>query len=50
VIQVKVVDCIPMSTVLHKARARHVNYFILDVEVSNMRGLVLMYCEERWSG
>jgi hypothetical protein len=28
-----VVDCIPMSTVLHKARARHVNYFILDVEV-----------------
>jgi hypothetical protein len=30
---VKVVDCIPLSTVLHKARARHVNYFILDVEV-----------------
>lgn len=31
---VKPIDCIPMSAVLHKARARHVNYFILDVEVS----------------
>lgn len=32
---VKDVECVPMSTVLHKARARHVNYFILDVEVCN---------------
>ena len=30
---VKEVACVPMSTVLHKARVRHVNYFILDVEV-----------------
>lgn len=30
---VKPLDCIPLSAVLHKAHARHVNYFILDVEV-----------------
>lgn len=36
---VKMVDCIPMSTVLHKARARHVNYFVLDVEVRLRRNL-----------
>ena len=34
--QVQAVDCIPLSTVLHKARARHVNYFILDVEVNRV--------------
>lgn len=33
--QVQVLDCIPMSAVLSKAKARHVNYFILDVEVQN---------------
>ena len=31
--KVQEVDCIPMHTVLHKANARHVNIFILDVEV-----------------
>lgn len=30
---VKTIDCIPMSLVLHKAHVRHVNYFVLDVEV-----------------
>lgn len=30
---VMLIDCIPLSVILHKARARHVNYFILDVEV-----------------
>ena len=29
----KKVDCVPLSVILRKARARHVNYFILDVEV-----------------
>jgi hypothetical protein len=33
---VKEIDCIPMSAVLHKARVRHVNYFILDVEVCRL--------------
>lgn len=37
--QVQELDCIPMSAVLSKARARHVNYFILDVEV-----LYLLIC------
>ena len=31
---VKPVECIPLSHVLHKAHVKHVNYFILDVEVS----------------
>ena len=31
---VKPVECIPISHVLHKAHVKHVNYFILDVEVS----------------
>jgi hypothetical protein len=26
------IDCVPLSTILHKARAKHVNFFILDVE------------------
>jgi len=30
--QVKPVECIPLSHVLHKAHVTHVNYFILDVE------------------
>ena len=30
---VQEVDCIPLSTVLSKAKVRHVNFFILDVEV-----------------
>ena len=31
---VKPVDCVPMSHVLHKAHVKHINYFLLDVEVS----------------
>ena len=31
--KVQEVACIPMHIVLHKANARHVNFFILDVEV-----------------
>lgn len=30
--EVKPVECIPLSQVLHKAHTNHVNYFILDVE------------------
>ena len=30
--EVKQVECIPLSHVLHKAHINHVNYFILDVE------------------
>jgi len=26
------VDCMPLSHILHRAKAKHVNYFILDVE------------------
>jgi hypothetical protein len=33
---VKPVECIPMAHVLHKARTKHINYFILDVEVSTL--------------
>lgn len=32
---VLIVDCMPMAHILHKAKVNHVNYFILDVEVSN---------------
>jgi hypothetical protein len=32
----KEVNCVPLSTILHKARVRHINYFILDVEVSSL--------------
>ena len=31
--RVKEVDCIPLWTVFHSARASHINFFILDVEV-----------------
>lgn len=31
--QVQLVDCIPLSHVFAKAKVRHVNFFILDVEV-----------------
>ena len=31
---VKPVECIPLSHVLRKAQVKHINYFILDVEVS----------------
>ena len=31
--EVRKVDCLPLSTVLHKARTRHVHYFILSVQV-----------------
>ena len=30
--KVKVVQCIPLSHILHKAHVNHVNYFVLDVE------------------
>lgn len=30
---VKLIDCVPLGTILHKAKVRHINYFILDVEV-----------------
>jgi hypothetical protein len=30
---VQTVDCVPLAAVLHKAHVKHVNYFILDVEV-----------------
>ncbi len=30
----KLIECIPLSVILHKAKVRHINYFILDVEVS----------------
>ena len=26
------IDCLPLSTILHKAKVRHINYFLLDVE------------------
>lgn len=29
----KLIDCIPLSVILHKAKVRHINLFILDVEV-----------------
>lgn len=31
--EVREVDCLPLSNVLHKARTRHVHYFILSVQV-----------------
>lgn len=39
---VQPLDCIPLSTVLHKAHARHVNYFILDVEVNARTNFLFM--------
>jgi hypothetical protein len=36
---VKEIDCIPLSTVLRKAHAKHVNFFILDVEGGEMEVL-----------
>lgn len=32
--EVRKADCLPLSTVAHKARTRHVHYFILSVQVS----------------
>ena len=32
---VKTVECIPLSDVLQHAEIKHINYFVLDVEVSN---------------
>jgi len=31
--KVSPVDCVPLSVILHKAHVRHINFFILDVEV-----------------
>eukprot|EP01034_Spumella_vulgaris_P021969 gene21969-28051_t len=28
----KLIECIPLNVILHKAKVRHINYFILDVE------------------
>jgi len=36
---VQLVDCIPLHLVLHKATARHVNFFILDVEGAELEVL-----------
>lgn len=33
---VREVDCLPLSSVLHKARTRHVHYFILSVQVRTL--------------
>ena len=33
------IDCVPLATVLHKAHARHVNFFILDVEGGELQVL-----------
>ena len=33
---VKPVECIPLSQVFQQAKLKHINYFILDVEVSNL--------------
>jgi len=30
---VHVIDCMPLQHILHKAHTRHINFFILDVEV-----------------
>jgi hypothetical protein len=38
------VTCLPLSTILHKARVKHVNYFILDVEVSYKFLLGFLHC------
>ena len=32
---VSIVDCIPLSRILKKSGIRHINFFILDVEVMN---------------
>jgi hypothetical protein len=33
------VDCMPLSTILHKARVTHINFFILDVEGGELQVL-----------
>ena len=41
--EVQEVACLPMHTVLHRANARHVNFFILDVEVAKIRTYSCFY-------
>ena len=39
--KVTTVDCVPLNLLLHKAHARHINFFILDVEVITL--LLLLF-------
>jgi hypothetical protein len=43
--QIEEVDCLPLNGILHKARIRHIHFFILDVEVRITLIIKSLICE-----